>query len=173
MFVTSLLHPSLHPQAKAPAERVGLELSPDMTAMIDNALAKATWDELQGGMAKGDLTLVHGDFHPGNLLVVKSEDPDTDSDADARAADREQGFGLRLVDWEVVGVGCGPQEMGQFMLSHSTPESRRSIEPAMLEAYTSTLNAGLRAHGKPELALADVKARYIAGGLARFMWMVR
>ena len=39
---------------------------------------------------------------------------------------------LVLVDFEVVGVGSGPQDIGQYMISHLTPEKRKKNEMELL-----------------------------------------
>lgn len=48
---------------------------------------------------------------------------------------------LALVDWEAVALGSGPQDLGQFMISHSSPASRRALAPAALRQYTADLVA--------------------------------
>eukprot|EP00287_Rhodomonas_sp_CCMP768_P024463 CAMPEP_0202849904 /NCGR_PEP_ID=MMETSP1389-20130828/82150_1 /ASSEMBLY_ACC=CAM_ASM_000865 /TAXON_ID=302021 /ORGANISM="Rhodomonas sp., Strain CCMP768" /LENGTH=51 /DNA_ID=CAMNT_0049528015 /DNA_START=1 /DNA_END=152 /DNA_ORIENTATION=- len=35
---------------------------------------------------------------------------------------------LKLIDWEMVGVGSGPQDLAQYMISHATPALRQECE---------------------------------------------
>ena len=44
-------------------------------------------------------------------------------------------FDLILLDWEMVGVGSGPQDIGQYMISHTAPEERRANEKMLVEHY--------------------------------------
>ena len=62
---------------------------------------------------------------------------------------------LALVDWEAAAVGSGPQDLGQFMISHASPASRRALAPAALRQYAADLAAaGARGAGGLLLALA-------------------
>ena len=47
-------------------------------------------------------TLVHGDLHPGNVMWMP-DDPKCK---------------VRIFDWEYVGIGSGPQELGAYIISH-------------------------------------------------------
>ena len=58
-------------------------------------------------------TLVHGDAHAHNFMWVRQRS----------AAARQF-----LIDFEMVGVGAGAQELGQYMISHVPPEMRRAKE---------------------------------------------
>jgi len=48
---------------------------------------------------------------------------------------------LALVDWEAVAVGSGPQDLGQFMISHASPAARRALAPGALRSYAAALTA--------------------------------
>lgn len=87
------------------AKAVGcIEWHPQLVACLEASLSRARaacggWEAFQAELKTRPLTLVHGDFHPGNMMIA-----------------REGGdCSLFLLDWEVVGVGSGPQELGQYV----------------------------------------------------------
>jgi hypothetical protein len=84
---------------------------PQLVACLEASLARARadaggWEAFQTEVKTRPLTLVHGDFHPANMMVAREG-----------AACR-----LFLLDWEVVGVGSGPQELGQYVHTSSHNE---------------------------------------------------
>ena len=42
-------------------------------------------------------------------------------------------FKLLLLDWENVGIGSGPQEIGQYLISHMDPSLRAQVEREIVE----------------------------------------
>ena len=46
---------------------------------------------------------------------------------------------LILLDWENVGVGSGPQEIAQFLISHMDPGLRATVESEVLQEYYHSL----------------------------------
>lgn len=42
-------------------------------------------------------------------------------------------FKLLLLDWENVGIGSGPQEIGQYLISHMDPSLRAQVEREVVE----------------------------------------
>jgi uncharacterized ubiquitin-like protein YukD len=74
-----------------------VEWDPHVVACLDASFAKVDWDAFQAGQETLPFALVHGDAHPHNALWV---DQRTDA---AR---------LRLIDFEMVGVGSPGQEAG-------------------------------------------------------------
>ena len=86
---------------------------------IDASLAKVDWDAfLAEAAARPLLSCRH--FHPANAMV--------------RPAGLEGKHRVALLDWEMVGIGSGPQEIG-FMLSHYRPEERAKVERSMVRSY--------------------------------------
>lgn len=85
-----------------------IEWNPELVACLEASLARASWDAFQTELKTRPLTLVHGDFHPGNMMIARDG-----------AACR-----LTLLDWEVVGVGSGPQELGQYDCASSLSNSK-------------------------------------------------
>ncbi|MCX2929190.1 phosphotransferase [Mycobacterium sp. CVI_P3] len=70
---------------------------------------------------QGDLTLIHGDTHSGNLFVD----------------DGRTGF----YDWAVVGRGPGMRDVAYFLCNSLPTEVRRAEQEALLTRYRSTLAA--------------------------------
>lgn len=124
--------------------------SPLLVACLDAAVAKISWDAYQAEVATRPWTLTHGDFHPGNFMV---RDPDN----------------FVLIDWELVGVGSGPQDLGQFMLSHAEPSVRAQIERGAVVAYHAEIVARNPAVA---MTLEECWVEYVAGGLGRWLWFV-
>jgi hypothetical protein len=124
-------------------------------------------------------TLVHGDYHPANFIVTLPKKPAADA-----AGAHAEAFALFLVDWEAVGVGSGPQELGQYMISHSTAAARRAIEDELLGVYHQRLvaelariaatkpAAGAAAAAPTAVTLDHVRREYVYGGLARWAWLM-
>jgi hypothetical protein len=67
---------------------------------------------------------------------------------------------LALVDWEATAVGSGPQDLGQFMVSHASPASRRALAPAALSRLLQDSAFGLLDYPLHLLAKSSVFAAY-------------
>ena len=86
---------------------------------VEKAVANISWDaQLNRLNVDGHYTLVHGDFWPGNVLLMTKE-RDT----------------IKLLDWEMVGLGSGPQDLGQYVISNMDPVERKECERELIEAY--------------------------------------
>ena len=69
-------------------------------------------------------TFIHGDFHPGNIMWMP-DDPTCK---------------VRLFDWEMVGVGFGPQELGQYVISHfDLSKYGANVHKELVTAYYNEL----------------------------------
>ncbi len=127
-------------------------------------------------------TLVHGDYHPANFMVTHPKKNNNNNNSmNNNTAEEGSSFALFLVDWEAVGVGSGPQELGQYMISHSTAAARRAVEDEMLSVYHLTLLSELQRHHRttagaaastPTVTLEQIRREYIYGGLARWAWLM-
>ena len=73
---------------------------------VEKAVASISWEaQLKRLNVDGHYTLVHGDFWPGNVLwMTKKRDA------------------IKLLDWEMVGLGSGPQDLGQYVISNMDPK---------------------------------------------------
>jgi aminoglycoside phosphotransferase (APT) family kinase protein len=67
----------------------------DLVGIIEASLARVSWPDYLTHSKKIPWTLVHGDFHPANMML------------------RKDSHELVLLDWEMVGLGSGPQDLGQ------------------------------------------------------------
>jgi aminoglycoside phosphotransferase (APT) family kinase protein len=99
---------------------------------LDSSFAKVNWESFLKEQSARPYALVHGDAHPHNALWVEQ---------------RTEQARLRLIDFEMVGVGSPGQEAGQYMISHATPELRRESEPELLRTYHTELLSALRQRG--------------------------
>ena len=138
--------------ARASGGAVVAAWDPRLVALVDASLAAMDWEAYQAEQARAPWTLVHGDFHPANMMYAS-------------------GGRLSLLDWEVVGLGDPAQELGQFVISHMAPAQRRAGERARVDAYHAALTAA-----RPEIAAeygaADAWEGYVRGGLARWCWLL-
>lgn len=138
--------------------------SPDAIALMDASLGKIDWKNHVENMIHRQWTFVHGDFHPGNIMW--------------RWTSGNAGGESVLVDWEMVGLGSGPQDLAQYMISHSTPEFRSGVENKLLKEYYDELIASVKARQRNPVDLSETytfencKADYIAGGIERWVWLL-
>ena len=131
-----------------------LKVHPHLKACMDSSLAKVSWEDYQRNRESEDFvfTLVHGDFHPGNMMWRRSDNS------------------LIVLDWEAVGLGSGPQDCAQYVISHMEPAERRLIESELvLKYYTSLIGLGVTPERYP---LARCWTDYIMGGVGRWVWLL-
>jgi len=63
---------------------------------MDSSVGKISWESYKNRLGLEKVwTLVHGDYHPANQLIDPKQE-------DAR---------VTSLDWEMVGLGSGPQEV--------------------------------------------------------------
>eukprot|EP00960_Hanusia_phi_P040628 754575-Hanusia_phi.AAC.3 len=123
------------------------------------AMKNVNWDSFQSDTRGRPWTLVHGDFHPGNIMWVFEP----------------QGFPLML-DWEMVGLGNGAQDLSQYLISHASPDLRRGIEEELLKAYYDVL-VDLGIPGNPMLSrdtysYDQCRSDFVQGGAQRWIWLL-
>lgn len=137
-----------------PAEQIDAEVWPSrLVALLDASFAKCSYEAYMQMAAAMPFTLVHGDFHPANLMWSDSLQT------------------VKMLDWEMVGIGSGPQELGQFVISHLEPSFRAAHEAAFLADYHAQLAAVCPAVAS-SYSLNDCRAEYVAGGLGRWFWFL-
>mmetsp|Transcript_37109 Transcript_37109/g.54567 ORF Transcript_37109/g.54567 Transcript_37109/m.54567 type:complete len:398 (+) Transcript_37109:145-1338(+) len=144
-------------KAKIEAGASNVNWCPHLVEVIDASLSKVSWDTFQMQLSKRSFTFVHGDFHPGNVLVLP---PSNELAA----------LNLVLIDFEAVGVGCGPAEIAQFIISHMAPRVRRGCEEHLTEGYYNRLMS-LMPEGQ-KYTLEQCRADYIAAGTAKWIWLL-
>jgi hypothetical protein len=130
---------------------------PRVLGVVRASLARADWDAFQRQQAARTAarcwTLVHGDCHPANFVW--------------RAGGERR---LAVLDFEAVGLGSGPQELAQFLISHMAPAARRACEAPLLREYHDEL---LRAGGaRVALTWRACQEEYVAGGAERWVWLL-
>jgi len=154
---------------KARADGKLESIEPSVVAIIDASQAKCTWDNFQEDLKSRPFTLVHGDFHPANMMVAPAAPTAT---AASSAADGEKAsWQLYLLDWENVGVGSGPQELGQYMISHAAHEFRRDSEVGLVNAYYDEL-CQLNPKVVETMSREQCHAEYVNGAVAKWMWLL-
>jgi hypothetical protein len=80
---------------------------------------------------------------------------------------------LLLVDWEVVGLGSGPQDCAQFCISHMYPAERKMWETQLINAYYKELTCCVGSRVSPEdYSLENCWTDYIYGGAERWVWLL-
>lgn len=144
-------------KAKLAKGECGIKFNEQITAYLNNSF-DATFEEYVAAVKHVPFTLAHGDFHPANFLIIR----------DAASPD---GFALKVLDFEVIGIGSGTQDLGQYMISHSFPHVRRQHEGELLRHYHEVLTAKTRA-GASVPSLEEIKREYVLGGLGRWVWLL-
>lgn len=135
---------------------------------IDASFGKVNWEDFLAESKDRAWTLVHGDFHPANIMWVWHDNnhPHTKENGSGRAT---------FFDWEMVGLGSGPQDVAQYFISHMDPELRRQEEKGLLEAYYHSLtedNDGNGKFTKEDYSFEQCWSDYVTGGAGRWIWFV-
>lgn len=134
---------------------------------VEKAIASISWDDqITRLCVSGHWTLVHGDFWPGN--VIWSINNNSSSNSDASQVDIDKCRDIRLLDWEMVGIGSGPQDLGQYVISNFAGQERRECERELIRAYHQELiSAGL-----DNVSLDYCWKEYSIGGTERWIWFL-
>jgi len=78
----------------------GIQWDPLVRQLVDKAMEGISWKSQQERLnSNSNFTLVHGDFWPGNVMISTSSDTN------------ENSCEIRLLDWEMCGLGSGPQDL--------------------------------------------------------------
>ena len=107
-----------------------LKWSNKLIHIIDKAYENTTWEKLQKDLnnPKNPFTLVHGDFHSGNMFYFIN--------AKANTNETNQ---LIFVDWSEVGVSDPILDIGEVMILDINPGVRRKHEKKLIQAYYDRL----------------------------------
>lgn len=143
----------------------GVRWDEHTSACIESSISKISWETYREQVLRDDYqwTLVHGDFHPANMMIRNTSD----------GAVRER---LVLLDWEQVGLGSGPQDLAQFVISHMSRNDWRACEQRLLEAYYTTLVKARSAHDvhsdfAAQYTREQCEHDYVHGGAERWVWL--
>ena len=142
-----------------------IEWDPHLVACLDvtfgKVAAESAFETYHARLSSNAFTLVQGDCHPHNLLWSKQ---------------RTEEACLRVIDFEMVGVGPPGQELGQFVISHMAPDIRRLCEKDILQAYYDELQRVLRSRGMDSEAdsytMEHLMSEYVSGGVGRWAWFI-
>lgn len=137
-----------------------MEWDPLLRQIVSKAMKGISYEAHQRRLnTKSHYCLVHGDFWPGNIMISKDQ---------CNAADNVGGRDLRLLDWEMVGIGSGPQDLGQYILSNMDPIERRGCGERLIRNYYEKLIQ----LGVKDLSWKDCWFEYKIGGLERWIWFL-
>lgn len=144
---------------------------PIVWKIVNKAMKGISWESQRKRLNEGThYCLVHGDFWPGNVMIAKDITP---TGIKPTAANKARGDNrvrnLRLLDWEMVGMGSGPQDLGQYIISNMDPAERRDCEERLVRNYYNELVVEL---GVPNLTWEDCWHEYKIGGLERWIWFL-
>lgn len=138
--------------------------NPVVRQAVEKCIAGISWDaQLERLHVDGRWTLVHGDFFPGNVMWNPAVSQSLSSPSSPPL--------LRLLDWEMVGVGSGPQDLGQYVISNMDPVDRRSCEYELVQAYyQELLRCGVEDSSNDlwEYCWKEYKI----GGVERWLWFL-
>jgi len=141
-----------------------------LLSCLEASLAKVSWESYQAEIndPSRPWTLVHGDFHPANMLWRWG------SEAGVGSAPG----GPVMLDFELVGLGNGPQDLAQYLISHMEPAARRVHEEALLQDYYAHLTGtgeactGTKHVDPATYSYAQCKEDFVAGGTGRWLWFM-
>ena len=135
-----------------------IEWDPTVRSTVEKAVKGISWEAQVERLNKDrQYTLVHGDFWPGNIMWLKH-------------VAEESGKSIKFVDWEMVGLGSGPQELGQYVISNMDPSDRRKCEESLVRSYYEELQTAL--NGKTDMTWDECWEEYKIGGVERWLWFL-
>jgi len=134
----------------------GLCFSKRVVELLDMATSheRVQWKYHRSKMAKGNFTMIHGDFHPGNLMI--STETNT----------------ITLLDFEMVGVGMGPQDCAQLVMSHLPPDCFGHAAEVALSAYYRELTSGSNGVDAATYTFDQCLGEYTDEGLGKWLWFL-
>lgn len=135
----------------------------DLVTIVDAAVGKISWESFQS--AKRPWTLVHGDFHPANIMWRN----DTTARSSSTTGSHQQPV---FLDWEMVGLGSGPQELGQYVISHMDPVVRSQCEEELVRGYYEHLVSAYPGSKACDYTWEECWSEYKLGGVGRWMWFL-
>ena len=128
-----------------------------LVSIIDSSLSKVSWEEFKHTWVNSNkpYTLVHGDFHPANMMYQ----PTTGK--------------VILLDWEQVGIGSGAQDLAQYMISHVNRLIRKELETTLIiKYYDALMKESDNKNLINEYTLEECRLDYIFGGAERWFWLL-
>eukprot|EP01038_Epipyxis_sp_PR26KG_P005120 gene5120-7133_t len=150
--------------------------SPHVLECMDKSISLISWEVYQQELKDRPWTLVHGDFHPANIMWKINDNKDNFSNSSRSV----------LLDWEAVGVGSGPQDIAQYLISHMDPITRKENENELVQIYYNTLISTVSdvkslvddsieqkcRVDSEKYKLEDCWYDYRQGGVRRWVWLL-
>jgi len=122
--------------------------------LINASIAKISFPDWQKWTKETQWSLVTGDCHPANFMWLPG----------VPAAEA-----VRIVDFEMLCVGNGAQDLAQYMISHVEPAKRKACEEGHVRTYYKELIASGVDGSK--YTWEQCWKDYIEGGSARWIWL--
>ncbi|KAN0021740.1 hypothetical protein ACTFIU_003884 [Dictyostelium citrinum] len=100
------------------------------------------WDQFKSRIdttnEKNPFSLIHGDFHAGNVMIplVVKQDQTVDG---AKQQQQHKNDKLYLLDFSEIGFGCPFSDMAQFIISNCDIKFRRENEEKLFNIYWNSL----------------------------------
>ena len=127
----------------AARERYGDELPASIVAVAEHL--QNHFDALMETRREAwrdSITLVHGDFHPGQIFYPS-----------------EQGGRFAVFDWQTVSAGGGGDDLARIIATGLTPEQQRACDARLIELYHSLLVE----HGVSGYGIERCREDYVRG----------
>lgn len=142
---------------------------PLVWSIVEKAIKGISWEMQKKRLnEQSHFCLVHGDFWPGNIMVSKEVILAGTKGCQSKTKEHSNIRDLQLLDWEMVGLGSGPQELGQYILSNMKPSERRECEEQLVRNYHNKLIE----LGITGLSWNECWSEYKIGGLERWIWFL-
>jgi hypothetical protein len=156
------------------SEERPIRWSTELVALIDASVGRWSWQQYVEEISRRHWTLVHGDFHPGNMIWCRSG-PAIDTAQALTPGIPPRDGKLVLIDWEVVGVGSGPQDLAQYLISHTPADQRRATELSLVREYHAALVENLAnrdGEARIDYPWEECWEDYVTGGVGRWVWLL-
>jgi len=142
--------------------------------LIDASLKHDDWDAYVSRARAVPFTLMHGDFHPANMMLSCSDSTAASASASASANTNTDSLPLQiyLLDFEMMGVGMGATDLGQYMVSHLHPMLRKKHEATFIETYYTHLSAIIGATASSAYTHEECFQDYVRGGVEKWMFLL-
>jgi hypothetical protein len=124
---------------------------PLVLEIVDHAIAGISWEkQLERLNVQGHWTLVHGDCWPGNVMW------------------NGKNKSVKLIDFEMIGIGSNAQELGQYVISNMDPKERKACEGQIVrEYYDELIRLGVK-----DYSFEECWREYQIGGVERWIWFL-
>jgi hypothetical protein len=154
--------------------------------LIEASLQHDDWDAYVSRARAVPFTLMHGDFHPANMMLSCATDSTaarasasasdaSASDASASASDANTDslpLQIYLLDFEMMGVGMGATDLGQYMVSHLHPMLRKKHEATFIKTYYTHLSAIIGTTASSTYSHEECFRDYVRGGVEKWMFLL-